>query len=143
MPSGIQISRVLFCAIALALVGTVTCGFFYQSRIPSELVGKWRLRGVSNSKLVGSLEIRADGKYTYNVIPNYREVGQLKVSQQRGQNQLDLTVVNTKAKTTEITRGIFVIRSQQLQLHLGKKNESRPSTFTPDTRIGILWLGSR
>ena len=143
MSSRIQISRVLFWAIALALVGTVICGFFYQSRIPAELVGKWRLRSVSNSKLVGSLEILADGKYTYNVVRNYREVGQLKVIQQRGQNQLDLTVVNTKAKTTEITRGIFVIRSQQLQLHLGKKNGLRPSNFTPDTRIGILWSGSR
>jgi hypothetical protein len=116
-------------------------GFYFQSRTPAELVGKWKLRA-AKSKLVGTLEIKNDGKYIYSVVPNYKELGRLNIIQRRERSQIDLVANSGKGKT-DITRGIYTIRNRQLELQLGKKDETRPITFTSDSRKGIYWLGTK
>jgi uncharacterized protein (TIGR03067 family) len=107
---------------------------------PVDLQGKWKLRG--SNRLLGALEIKANGTYSYAVLPNYRETGKL-VLDLRNQTWIDLSIATgpNKGKTT---KGIFRIENGKLRLCIGKLGGQRPEGFKNDPKLGvILWEGSK
>jgi len=131
------------CHSILLIVLIICCSaFLNQSRIPQELLGKWNLRG-SNSKLIGTIEIAGDGKYSFVVAPNYKESGVLALNTEREPGEIDLVVRNS-AGANSITQGIYRIRNNKLELCLGKMNEARPAVFNDDpAHRSIFWLGTK
>lgn len=107
---------------------------------PVDLQGKWKLRG--SNRLLGALEIKANGTYSYAVLPNYRETGTL-VLDLKNQTWIDLSIATgpNKGKTT---KGIFRIENAKLRLCIGKLGGQRPEGFKNDPKLGvILWEGSK
>jgi uncharacterized protein (TIGR03067 family) len=107
---------------------------------PVDLQGKWKLRG--SNRLLGALEIRANGTYSYAVLPNYRETGKF-VLDLKNQTWIDLSITTgpNKGKTT---KGIFRIENSKLRLCLGKLGGQRPEGFNNDPKLGvILWDGTK
>jgi hypothetical protein len=112
-----------------------------SQQVPGELHGKWNLHASAN-KLIGSIEIKPDGKYFYTALPNYRESGVLAVRAGRNGKEIDL-VVKTKAQS-DFTRGIYRVVNNQLQLCLGKRNGDRPVRFETNPKMNvILWIGGK
>ena len=124
---------------SIFLLETLVAGSIYQQKqVPKELQGKWSLRASAN-KLIGSIDIKSDGKYYYTALPNYKESGVLAVTSKK---EIDLIVKNKTGTST--TRGVYRILNNQLQLCLGKKNGDRPVRFetNPKTNV-ILWVGTK
>lgn len=115
--------------------------FLNQPRIPEELLGKWNLRG-SNSKLIGTIEIRSDNKYFFVVAPNYKESGIIALNTKKEPAEIDL--IRQGEGANAITKGIYRIRNNRLELFLGKMNEGRPAGFDNDpTYRSTLWVGTK
>jgi uncharacterized protein (TIGR03067 family) len=118
------------------------CAFNFQQAIPAEIQGKWKLRG-QNSKLVGSLDIKSNGTYTYSVLPNFKEAGTITVDASKQPKQINL-IVKRKDGSTSTTMGIYNNNGTGLQLSLGKTNGARPASFSSPAGSGIIvWLGTK
>ena len=116
--------------------------FLLQQQVPAELQGKWKLL-VPNTKLVGSIDIKNDGKYSYLVSPNYREAGFLQLNPRTRPAQINMLLKNSRGHT-DTTRGIYKIVQGKLNLCLGRINGLRPTEFRNDPKQSItLWNGSK
>ena len=125
------------------IVLSVCCSaFIIQIKVPDELTGKWKLRG-SYGKLIGTIEIKSSGAYNYSVSPNYKESGTLILNTRKVPKEIDLVVRTTKGAST-ITRGIYRINNNNIELCLAKMNEVRPVNFNNDqSRRSVTWIGTR
>lgn len=131
----------LRCSIPLIVLITYCSAFIHRPQISQELFGKWNLRG-SNSKLIGTIEIRNDGKYFFVVAPNYKESGNFILRAEREPAEIDL--IKTDGGVNAVTKGIYKISNNGLELCLGKLNEARPATFNNDPNPrSTLWLGTK
>jgi len=128
-------------SIPLIVLAMCCSAFLHLSQVPQELLGKWNLRG-SHSKLIGTIEIRDDGKYFFVVAPNYKESGFLALN--TGKEPAEIDLIRTGKGTKAVTKGIYRIRNNRLELCLGKMNEARPAGFNNDpTQRLTLWLGTK
>jgi uncharacterized protein (TIGR03067 family) len=124
--------------VALLLINSS----FQQPVIPAALQGKWNIR-VTRSKLIGSIDIKPDGKYNYYVTPGYRESGKITLNQRANPAEINL-IVNRSRGVEDITKGIYRIVNGQLNLCIGKKNGTRPRSFESNQQANIiLWIGSK
>lgn len=129
---------ILFGLVALLLISSS----FQQPGIPAALQGKWNIR-VTRSKLIGSIDIKPDGKYNYYVTPGYKETGRITVNPRANPAEINL-IVSRGRGVEDVTRGIYKIVNGQLTLCIGKKNGPRPRSFEGNQQTNIiLWVGSK
>jgi uncharacterized protein (TIGR03067 family) len=112
-----------------------------RAQPPRELQGRWKLQG--NNRLLGALEVRDNGTYTYAVLPNYRETGTLTLDVNRNPRWINLSITEGPHKG-KVTLGIYRVDGSKFQLCLGKLDGPRPTQFHSDPDRGvILWEGSK
>jgi hypothetical protein len=132
--------RKLHRSILLALL--ISCAAFSTyPQVPGNLPGKWNLRA-DHSKLIGTIKITSDGQYVFVVAPNYRESGVLNLRTAGDHVEIDLIKRSNSANT--ITRGIYRIGNNTMELCLGGVNEVRPARFGTDHgQQATLWFGRK
>jgi uncharacterized protein (TIGR03067 family) len=127
----------------LILTGVVLSymvAFAWQSSVPAALQGKWKLS--ADNKLIGSIDIKADGKYSYTVLPNYREAGTVTFG--AGGQAKDINLVAIGGKGSSVTKGIYTINGNTLTLCLANVNEPRPVNFNgSNSARSIVWTGTK
>lgn len=111
----------------------------WQPSIPAALQGKWKLS--AGNKLIGSIEFRSDGKYSYTVIPNYREAGSIVLGAGAQAKEIDL--VAGGGKGASITRGLYTVNGNTLTLCLANANDPRPAGFSSNNARAIVWTGTK
>ncbi len=131
----------MLCYLSLVIVIICSSAFNHQSQVPDELIGKWNLRAI-HSKLIGTLEIKADGNYSFIVAPNYNEAGILAFSERKNPQEINM-IVRSRGSSGATIRGIYTIRNGTLELCLGKMNEARPLAFSYDGNRSVYWRGTK